>query len=424
MRKVIKNADVLFEGKLQQVDVVFDEEMILEIGHDLQADEVIDATGLTLLPGLVDVHVHFRQPGNEDAETIHTGSLAAAHGGFTSVFAMPNINPSPDTTEIMQEYLKLIERESVVHTYPYGTITVKEQGKQLSDIQGMRKLGVRWFSDDGVGMNDQNLMREVLELGKQEDFIIALHTEDLQYRPKGGSVHLSKVNTDKGWIGIPDTCESAPLENDLKTAVATHGKYHACHISSHESVEVIRKAKQDGGDVSAEVTAHHLLLEDIDVKGTLWKMNPPLRTHADRMALIEALEDGTLDFIANDHAPHTKAKKNLPMSQAAFGIVSLETAFPLLYTEFVHRTKRWTLQQLVSWMAEKPAKRFGFNNVGLIQVGYTSDLVLVQLGKETQIDIDTFASKGKNTPFNGYTVNAKIQQTIVNGKTVFKEEEQ
>lgn len=422
MKKVIKNADVLYQGDLQKVDVLFDETQILEIGKDLHAEEEIDASGLTLLPGLVDVHVHFRQPGQEESETIHTGSLAAAHGGFTSVFAMPNINPSPDTKEAMEQYLQLIQKESVVHTYPYGTITVKEQGKQLSDIQGMRELGVKWFSDDGVGMNDQSLMEQTLEMGKQLDYIIALHTEDLSLRPKGGSVHLSKVNTEKGWIGIPDECESAPLSNDLQTALKTHGKYHACHISSHKSIEALRNAKQNGGDVSAEVTAHHLLLEDVDVKGPNWKMNPPLRTHEDRMALIEALEDGTLDFIANDHAPHTKQKKNQPMAQAAFGIVSLETAFPLLYTEFVHRTKRWTLAQLVSWMSDKPAKRFGLQNVGLIEKGYSSDLVLVQLGQENRIDTDTFLSKGKNTPFDGWCVYATIKQTFVNGQTVYKEE--
>ncbi len=341
---------------------------------------------------------------------------------------MPNISPSPDTKEVMEEYLKLIEKESVVHTYPYGTITKKEQGKELSDLQGMSELGVAWFSDDGVGMNDQSIMKKALQLSKEKNFIVACHTEDLNYRPKGGSVHLSKINTDKGWIGIPDECESEPLTADLKTALETHGKYHACHISSHKSVEALRNAKKNGGDVSAEVTVHHLLLEDKDVKGPMWKMNPPLRTHEDRMCLIEALEDGTLDFIANDHAPHTMENKNKPMSESAFGIVSLETAFPLLYTEFVHHQQRWTLAQLVDWMSERPAKRFGFENLGRIEKGYASDLVLVELGKEelgkeNMIDIDTFESKGKNTPFHGWSVYATVKETIVSGKTVWKEKQ-
>ena len=423
MKRIIINANVLYQGKLQKVDVLFDEKEILEIGTDIQSDaEKIDATGLTLLPGLVDVHVHFREPGNSQKETIHTGSLAAAHGGFTTVIAMPNVKPSPDSVEVMQDYLDLIQKESVIHTLPYGTITKNEQGKELSDIEGMRKLGVKWFSDDGVGMNDQSLMKIALEKSIQDDYIVACHTEDLNYRPKGASVHDSKVVTSNGWIGIPDECESKPLENDLITAIQTKGKYHACHISSHESVAALRRAKADGANVSAEVTVHHLLLEDKDVKGTMWKMNPPLRTHQDRMSLIAALEEGTIDFIANDHAPHTQADKDKPMSEAAFGIVSLETALALLYTEFVYKTKRWTLNELVEWMSEKPAKRFDLGKIGKIEEGYASDLVLVELDQEHTIDINQFESKGKNTPFNGWSVRLAVKETIVSGKTVWKEQ--
>ncbi len=422
MKKIITNANVLYQGKLQKVDVLFDENEILEIGTNIQDEaEKIDATGLTLLPGLVDVHVHFREPGNTQKETIHTGSLAAAHGGFTTVIAMPNVNPSPDSVEVMKDYLDLIQRESVIHTLPYATITKNEQGKELSDLEGMRKLGIKWFSDDGVGMNDQSLMKIALEKSIRDDFIVACHTEDLNYRPKGASVHDSKVVTSNGWIGIPDECESKPLENDLITAIQTKGKYHACHISSHESVATLRRAKADGANVSAEVTAHHLLLEDKDVRGTMWKMNPPLRTHHDRMSLITALEEGTIDFIANDHAPHTQSDKDKPMSEAAFGIVSLETSLALLYTEFVYKTKRWTLNELVSWMSEKPAQRFNLGKIGKIEVGYASDLVLVELDQEHTIDINKFESKGKNTPFNGWSVRLSVKETIVSGKTVWKE---
>ncbi len=422
MKKIITNANVLYQGKLQKVDVLFDENEILEIGTNIQDEaEKIDATGLTLLPGLVDVHVHFREPGNTQKETIHTGSLAAAHGGFTTVIAMPNVKPSPDSVEVMKDYLDLIQRESVIHTLPYATITKNEQGKELSDLEGMRKLGIKWFSDDGVGMNDQSLMKIALEKSIQDDFIVACHTEDLNYRPKGASVHDSKVVTSNGWIGIPDECESKPLENDLITAIQTKGKYHACHISSHESIAALRRAKADGANVSAEVTAHHLLLEDKDVRGTMWKMNPPLRTHYDRMSLITALEEGTIDFIANDHAPHTQSDKDKPMSEAAFGIVSLETSLALLYTEFVYKTKRWTLNELVSWMSEKPAQRFNLGKIGKIEVGYASDLVLVELDQEHTIDINKFESKGKNTPFNGWSVRLSVKETIVSGKTVWKE---
>ena len=422
MKKVIRNANVLYHGMLKELDVLFDEEKILRIDKNINEEcEEIDAAGLTLLPGLVDVHVHFRQPGNEKKETIHTGSLAAAHGGFTTVIAMPNVNPSPDSVEVMKDYLDLISKESVVHTLPYGTITKNEKGLELSDLKGMKSLGVKCFSDDGNGMNNGALLRQALIKSKSDDFIIACHTEDLAYRKKGASVHDSKIVTDNGWIGIPDECESKPLENDLKIALETKGKYHACHISSHKSVELLKQAKLNGANVSSEVTVHHLLLEDKDVKGTMWKMNPPLRSHLDRMSLIEALEEGIIDFIANDHAPHRQEDKNKPMSDAAFGIVSLETALPLLYTEFVYKQKRWTLNQLIEWMSIKPATRFGLNNIGKIEVGYSSDFTLVKLDEEIVIDINEFESKGKNTPFNGWNVMLKVKETIVSGETVWRD---
>ncbi len=423
MKRLIRNAKVLYHGELMEKEVLFDEKQILQIDDHIEADaQVIDAGGNAVLPGLVDVHVHFRQPGREGKETIYTGSLAAAHGGFTSVFAMPNVIPSPDDADIMEEYLKLIETESVIHTYPYGTITRSEAGKQLSDLKGMRKLGVRWFSDDGVGMNNQDLMKQALQFSKDNDCIIACHTEDLAYRKPGASVHESPYAHQHGWIGIPDECESAPLIADLKTEMEVNGRYHACHISSHQSVEALKTAKSAGLDVTAEVTVHHLLLENTDVKGPMWKMNPPLRTRADRMSLIAGLENGTLDFIANDHAPHTYEDKNTTMDKAAFGIVSIETAFPLLYTEFVRNTGRWTLQQLIEWMSEKPAARFGLEKTGRIEEGWKPDMFIADLNTTDRIDPSTFYSKGKNTPFIGWETCAKIKETIVDGKTVWKEE--
>lgn len=422
MERIIRNADVLYQGSLQKLQVLFNEEQILKVAPEIAGTyEEIDGTGLTLLPGLVDVHVHFRQPGHEEKETIHTGSLAAAHGGFTSVFAMPNLIPCPDDVNKMKTYLHLIQHESIVHTYPYGPITVKEEGKIICPLTEMKQLGVRWFSDDGVGMNNAAIMAEALKTCMQEDLLIACHTEDMKYRQNGASVHPSAYAKEHGWIGIPDECESEPLKRDLQIAEKIHGRYHACHISSHQSVEALRDAKAHQADVSGEVTAHHLLLENTDVQGTNWKMNPPLRTHEDRMALIKGLEDGTLDFIASDHAPHTIADKDKPMKDAAFGIVSLETSFPLLYTEFVVKQKRWTLAQLVNWMSTAPAKRFGLEKTGSIQTGWKSDLVLVRLGEESIIDTKKFLSKGSNTPFNGWHVHASIKETIVDGASVWKE---
>lgn len=417
--KVIKNGTILYEGKLIRADVAFDEQKICAVGNDLTGEEIIDAAGAYVLPGLVDVHVHLREPGHAQKETIQTGTQAAAHGGFTTVFAMPNVLPFPSDAQTMQAYKAEMDKKAVVHAHPYATITVKEAGQQVVDMHALKPY-THWFSDDGVGIADDAVMEQAMRQAAQEDVLLAMHTEDMRYRKPGASVHDSETVTSKGWIGIPHECESVPLQRDLQLAKKTGCTYHACHISAKESVAALAAAKADGADVSAEVTAHHLLLEDKDVQGPNWKMNPPLRTHADRMALIEGLENGTLDFIANDHAPHTKADKAKPMAQAAFGIVSLETAFALLYTEFVVRKKRWTLAQLVNWMSTAPAARFGLEKTGAIRVGWKPDLIIVDLGHETIIDADAFASMGKNTPFDGWSVQAAVRQTIVGGRTVWK----
>ena len=398
--RLIKNGQVLIDKRVEKKDILIDEGKIIQIDDSILKDcDTVDATGLTVIPGLVDVHVHFREPGHTEKETIHTGSLAAAHGGFTSVFAMPNVIPFPDDVDTIRDYQKLIDKESVVHTYPYACITHEEASKEVVDMKAIKNLGIRWFSDDGVGVATPEIMKEAMRNAKENDCMIVAHTEDMRYRRPGACVHDSEVVTSKGWLGIPSACESAQLIRDLELTKEVGNAYH----------------------VSAEVTVHHLLLEDKDVVGPNWKMNPPLRSHEDRMALIEGLENGTLDCIANDHAPHTYEEKKRSMDKAPFGIVSLESAFALLYTEFVHRQKRWTLAQLVNWMSAAPAKRFGLENVGQIKEGYNADLVLVDLEHESLIDIDTFESMGKNTPFNGWSVNAQVKETIVDGKTVWKE---
>ena len=425
MKRIIKNGSVLYHGKFEKLDILFDENQILKIAEKIEDDEaeVIDACGKTVLPGLIDVHVHLREPGFEAKETILTGSKAAAHGGFTSIFAMPNLNPYPDCSETMKSYLERIEKDACVHVYPYGTITKGEKGQQLSDMEDLRNLGIRWFSDDGVGVADDEVMRRAQEEVKRLECLMACHTEDMNYRAKGASVHESEYAHIRGWTGIPSECESEQLKRDLKLAEETHLRYHACHISAKQSVDALKAAKEKGLDVSGEVTAHHLLLEEADVKGPNWKMNPPLRSHEDRMSLIEALEEGTLDFIASDHAPHTRKDKDQPMASAAFGIISLETSFPLLYTEFVRRQKRWSLEQLSAWMSEKPAKRFGLDRKGCIEEGYDSDLIIIDPDTEKVIHADEFFSKGRNTPFDGYTVNCEILETIVSGRTVYRKEQ-
>lgn len=419
--RVIKNGNVLIDDTLQKVDILMKDGKIVEIADSIEGDyEVIDASNLTVLPGLVDVHVHLREPGHTQKETIETGTKAAAAGGFTSIFCMPNVIPFPDDVDTMKSYLELIEKKSIVNTYPYACITDAEAGKCVVDMHGLKELGTKWFSDDGVGVANAQIMEEAMLQAKKEDVMIVAHTEDMNYRKPGASVHDSEVTRAKGWLGIPSACESAQLIRDLELTSKIGNKYHACHISAKESVEALAKFKAMQADVTGEVAAHHLLLEDKDVQGTNWKMNPPLRSHEDRMALIEGLENGSLDMIANDHAPHTKEDKEKPMDKAAFGIVSLETSFALLYTEFVKKQKRWTLAQLVNWMSKAPAKRFGLESVGEIQVGMDADLILVDLDHEYTIDASQFESMGKNTPFDGWKVSCKVKETFVHGNSVWK----
>lgn len=419
--RVIRNGNVLIEDTLKKVDILIDNGKIVKIGNDISGNyEEIDATGLTVLPGLVDVHVHLREPGYSHKETIKTGTRAAAAGGFTSIFCMPNVIPYPDNVDTIKEYQKLIKKDSIVNTYPYACITEQEAGKQVTDMHEIKKLGINWFSDDGVGVANDEIMTQAMQMAKTENTMIVAHTEDMAYRKPGASVHESEITKAKGWLGIPSACESAQLIRDLKIVEKCQNAYHGCHISAKESVEALAKAKKAGLNVSAEVTTHHLLLEDKDVEGTNWKMNPPLRSHEDRMALIEGLENGSLDMIANDHAPHSKEEKDKPMDKAPFGIVSLETSFALLYTEFVVRQKRWSLAQLVNWMSQAPAKRFGLENVGCIKEGYDADIILVDMEHENIIDISKFESMGKNTPFNGWKVSCKIKETLVRGNTVWK----
>lgn len=419
---LIKNGTLLKDGALVKEDLLIDGKTIARMAPDLEADEnteVLDASGLFVLPGLIDVHVHLREPGYEKKETIKTGTRAAAHGGFTQIFAMPNLKPYPSRTEDIEAYLKKIEEDACITVHPFGTITMDEKGKEPADYAGMKKLGLRWLSDDGVGLADESVMKACMEKAVQEGMSFSCHTEDMNYRRPGASVHESEVTAAKGWLGIPSACESAQLIRDLKLAKETGVRYHADHISAKESVEALRQAREDGLDVSGEVTAHHLLLCDEDVKGPNWKMNPPLRSREDREALIQGLENGDLTLIASDHAPHTAEEKARVMDKAPFGIVSLETSFPLLYTEFVSRTGRWSLPQLVYWMSTAPAERFGLEGAGELKEGGRADLFLMDPSKKSVIRPEEFESMGKNTPFGGWESDCTIVRTIHQGKTVW-----
>lgn len=423
--KLLKNVHVLENNRQVRKEILFDETGILKIAEQIDAPEaeVIDGKEMTALPGLIDVHVHLREPGFAYKETIDTGTMAAAAGGFTTIMAMPNVQPYPDSTEVMEAYLQKIEADAHVHVIPYATITKAESGKEVVDMAALAKMGVRAFSDDGVGVQSGDVMEEAMKQSHALGTMIVAHTEDMSYRKPGAYMHEGTESKARGVVGIPSECEWKQLERDLKLVEKTGAHYHCCHVSARESVQLLREYRSRGCDVSGEVTAHHLLLCDRDVVDANWKMNPPLRGEADRKALIRGLQEGALSLIANDHAPHSEEEKKRPLESAPFGIVSLETAFPLLYTKLV-LAGIVSLKQLVNWMSTAPAERFGLARRGRLEEGYASDFTLVDLNEEYIINRNHFLSKGRNTPFHGWRVKGKIKATYVDGTCVYEEGKQ
>ena len=391
------------QGDFEKTSVVIKEGKIAEIGANVTAENaiVIDGKGMLLSPGFIDVHVHLREPGGEHKETIETGTKAAAKGGYTTICAMPNTRPVPDTAENFSHVLDLVEKNALVRVLPYASITIRQAGKERTNIEALKNLGAFALTDDGVGVQAAGTMLEAMEEAAKFNIPVVAHCEDntLIY---GGVMHKGKRNEELGLKGIPSVSESVHIARDILLAEAAGAHYHVCHVSTKESVRVIRDAKKAGIHVTAEVSPHHLLLceDDIPSNDANWKMNPPLRAKEDMLALREGLLDGTLDFIATDHAPHTEEEKANGFEKAPFGIVGLETAFPLLYTHFV-KTGEWTLKQLLEFLTTKPADVFGFE-FGKLEVGAPADLVLIDLEKEQAIDKEAFLSKGKNTPFNGW----------------------
>ena len=423
--KLLKNVHVLENNRQVRKEILFDETGILKIAEQIDAPEaeVIDGKEMTALPGLIDVHVHLREPGFAYKETIDTGTMAAAAGGFTTIMAMPNVQPYPDSTEVMEAYLQKIEADAHVHVIPYATITKAESGKEVVDMAALAKMGVRAFSDDGVGVQSGDVMEDAMKQSHALGTMIVAHTEDMSYRKPGAYMHEGTESQARGVVGIPSECEWKQLERDLKLVEKTGAHYHCCHVSARESVQLLREYRSRGCDVSGEVTAHHLLLCDRDVADANWKMNPPLRGEADRKALIRGLQEGALSLIANDHAPHSEEEKKRPLESAPFGIVSLETAFPLLYTKLV-LAGIVSLKQLVNWMSTAPAERFGLARRGRLEEGYASDFTLVDLNEEYIINRNHFLSKGRNTPFHGWRVKGKIKATYVDGTCVYEEGKQ
>ncbi|MGE7917791.1 dihydroorotase [Viridibacillus sp. NPDC093762] len=423
MTKLLKNVQMLNEqGEFQSTDILIDGGNIKEIGASISAEasEVIDGKGLVVAPGFVDVHTHLREPGFEHKETIATGTASAAKGGFTTICAMPNTKPVPDSIENLDYINSLIEDSAVIRVLPYGSLTVAQSGDKRTNLTDLKAHGAVAFSDDGVGVQEAATMFEQMKDAAKIGMAVVAHCEDnsLIY---DGVMHEGTRNHELGLPGIPSVCESVQIARDVLLAEAAGAHYHVCHVSTKESVRVVRDAKAAGIKVTAEVCPHHLLLEEMDIPSddANWKMNPPLRANDDLQALHEALLDGTIDCIATDHAPHTVEEKCCGMVGAPFGIVGFETAFPLLYTKFVE-TGKWTLKQLIDWMAAKPAELFNLP-YGKIEVGASADLILLDLNKEQTIDAEGFVSKGRNTPFNGWTAKGWPVMTIFEGNIVWEE---
>ena len=383
---------------------------VAELSHSVT---VGDGARVFAFPGFCDVHVHFREPGFSYKETMHTGSLAAAHGGYTAVCAMPNLSPVPEDAQTLDQEQRLIDRDAVVDVYPYGAITRGQKGQALADLAGMAP-GAIAFSDDGHGVQDGDMMRRAMLEARRLGKVIAAHCEvnDLLF---GGVIHRGAWARAHGFDGICSESEWKMIERDLKLAAETGCAYHVCHISCKESVQLIREAKQSGVDVTCETAPHYLLLTEDDlIDEGRFKMNPPLRAREDRNALLQGLADGTIDMIATDHAPHSAQEKAKGLRGSAFGIVGLETAFPLLYTYLVEKGVL-TLEKLIHLLAVAPRKRFG--------IPFDGSFSLWRLDVDEPIDPDRFLSMGRATPFAGWPVHARCLATKARGdKLIFAEE--
>lgn len=426
MKTLFKNASMYVnENELQVRDLLIDSDkgIVLRISESINdglADLIIELHKQLVIPGMVDLHIHLREPGGEKKETIATGTLAAARGGFTTVAAMPNTRPVPDTVENFTMINQKMIEKGHVRVLPYASITERQLGRTITDMADLADHGAFAFTDDGVGVQEAGKMYEAMKQAAQVGLPVVAHCEDnsLLY---GGAVHEGEFSRKNNIPGILSVTESVHIARDVLLAEATGAHYHVCHVSTKESVRVIRDAKKAGIHVTAEVTPHHLILSEKDIPSddANYKMNPPLRSEEDRQALIEGLTDGTLDFIATDHAPHTAEEKQQSMIDAPFGIVGLEIAFPLLYTKLV-KEGVITEKQLIDWLTVKPSKAFNLP-FGELKEGKLAEFTIIDRSKVAEVNPTTFYSKGKNTPFAGHTLQAWPIMTIYNGKIAWQE---
>ncbi len=419
MKMLLRGGNVYSGGAFRRADVLLEDGRVVAVGDVSDAGaEAVDVTGKHVLPGLIDVHVHFREPGFSYKETIASGSRAAARGGYTTVCTMPNLNPAPDRAEHLEVQLGMIRNEAVVKVVPYGTITMRQSGGgALSDMEAMHDRVVG-FSDDGRGVQEDAVMeaamREAARLGRP----IVAHCEvnDLLH---GGYIHDGEYARLHGHKGICSESEWRQVARDIELVRRTGCRYHVCHVSTKESVELVRRAKAEGLPVSCETAPHYLVLTDMDLQEDgRFKMNPPIRSAEDRAALLDGLLDGTIEVIATDHAPHSAAEKAKGLAGSAFGIVGLETSFPVLYTRLVLEGVL-PLEKLVELMSVRPGRLFGLG--GTIEPGAPADIAVFDLGARYRIESAGFLSQGHATPFDGWEVQGRNVLTLAEGRPVYRD---
>ena len=422
MKFLLKNLNVFYQNAFQRADILIVDGNVAAMGQGLLVGgdaAVFDFNGAHALPGLIDPHVHLREPGFEYKETVRTGTLAAARGGYTAVCSMPNLKPVPDSPDSLKTQLDIINRDAAVTVRPYGAITRGERGAELADLEETAPY-VAGFSDDGRGVQSESLMRRAMELARDLGKPIVAHAEDESLLRKGWSVNECAYARAHGLVGNDPESEWRQVERELELVRETGCSYHVCHVSTKESVGLIRLAKFEGLDVTCETAPHYLTLTDGDLcDDGRFRMNPPIRSADDRDALIEALCDGTLDMIATDHAPHSREEKSGGLAGSLNGIVGLECAFPVLYTKLVLGNIT-SLERLTELMSAAPARRFKLPG-GRIELGEPANLAVFDLDREFVIDPSEFNSMGRSTPFEGWRVRGRCLMTVANGNTVWRD---
>ncbi|MCI6061280.1 MAG: dihydroorotase [Dorea sp.] len=403
-------------------DVLIEDDRIKKVAEkiDVKTDRVIDATGCYVMPGFIDLHVHLRDPGLEYKETLETGGKAAARGGVTTICAMPNTKPVTDSGEMVEELHERAKIESPVHVIQLGAVTKRQAGEELADIEGMAKAGCHAISEDGKSVMNASLYRQGMKKAKECGIAVFAHCEDITM-VEGGVMNAGERAKELGLKGITNSVEDVIVARDILLAKETGVRLHLCHCSTADSVKLVRLAKEEGLPVTAEVCPHHFMLctDDIPEDDGNYKMNPPLRSREDMEALRQGLKDGTMDVIATDHAPHAEEEKNRSMKNAAFGIVGLETSAALTYTGLV-KTGLIDMMGMAEKMSYHPARILGLEEKGSISEGKIADIVVFDPNPTYKIDKNTFVSKGKNTPFEGYEVTGEVRYTLTGGRVVYE----